>query len=110
IPKNYIPAVEKGIIDHREAGQVAISGSLDNAFLHGGDVVLGNRAAEDLVGEFEVPAARQRLHPDPTIAELSMAAGLLLVTPLHFSPPANRLAIRNLRSFQHDFHAVAFLQ
>ena len=44
---------------------------------------LGMDAAEDLVDELELRAARQRLHLDPAIAELAVAAGLLLVPALH---------------------------
>ncbi len=38
-----------------------------------------DRAAEDVVLELEVAAARQRLHADLAVAELPVAAGLLLV-------------------------------
>ena len=40
---------------------------------------LRDRAAEDVVDELEVRAARQRLHADLAVAELAVAAGLLLV-------------------------------
>ena len=79
-------------------------------FSTAGNEVLGNRAAEDLVGELEVAAARQRLHLDPAIAELAVAAGLLLVAALDVGPAADRLAIGNLRRLQGDIHAVALLQ
>ena len=52
-------------------------------FSIGGNEVARNRAAENLVGELEFPAARQRLHANPAIAELPVAAGLLLVPALH---------------------------
>ena len=70
----------------------------------------GNRAAEDFVGELEVAAARQRFHLDPAIAELAVAAGLLLVAALDVGPAANGFAVGNLRRFQGDIHAVALLQ
>ena len=55
-------------------------------------------------------AARQRLHADPAIAELAVAAGLLLVAALHVGLAANGFAIGNLRRVQLHVHAVALLQ
>ena len=55
-------------------------------------------------------AARQRLHADPAIAELAVAAGLLLVPALHVGLAANGFAIRNLGRVQFHVHAVALLQ
>ena len=51
----------------------------------------------------------QRLHLDPAIAELPVAAGLLLVPPLDVGLPANGLAIRNLGRLQRDIHAITLL-
>ena len=48
-------------------------------FLDRGDELARDRAAEDLVDELEVAAARQRLDLDLAVAELAVAAGLLLV-------------------------------
>ena len=56
-------------------------------FLDGRDELTGDRAAEDVVLELEVAAARQRLDADLAVAELAVAAGLLLV-------PAVRLGAR----------------
>ena len=58
----------------------------------------------------KLAAARQRLHLDPAIAELPVAAGLLLVASLDVRPPADGFAIGNLRRFQGDIHAVALFQ
>ena len=55
-------------------------------------------------------AARQRLHLDPAIAELAVAAGLLLVAALDVGVSADGLAVRNLGRLQGDVHAVALLQ
>ncbi len=55
-------------------------------------------------------SARQRLHANPAIAELPVAAGLLLVTALHIGRAADGFAIRNLGRFQRDIHAIALLQ
>ena len=97
-------------IDHRKAGQKAVGGGFHDSFFDGGNEIARNRAAEDFVGEFELPAARQRLHANPAIAELAVAAGLLLVAALHVGPAANGFAIRNFRRVQLDVHAVALLQ
>ena len=56
------------------------------------------------------PAARQRLHANPAVAELAVAAGLLLVAALHVGLSANGFAIRNFRRVQLDVDAVALLQ
>ena len=66
-------------------------------------------AAENLVGEFELGAARQRLHLDPAIAELPVTAGLLLVAALDVGLAANGLAVGDLGSLQRHLHAVALL-
>src|SRR5262249_44721633 len=97
-------------IDHGKAGQVAVGGGFDDAFLDRGDVVLRDRAAENLVGELEIRPARQWLHADPAIAELPVAAGLFLVPALYVGFAPNGFAIRNLGGLQHDLDGVAFLQ
>ena len=50
-----------------------------DALLHRGNERVGNRAAFDLVDELEAAAARQRLDAQVDLAELTRAAGLLLV-------------------------------
>ena len=55
-------------------------------------------------------AARQRLHANPAIAELAVAAGLLLVPALYLGLATNGFAIRNFRRVQLHVHAVALLQ
>ena len=85
-------------------------GRLHDAFLNRGNVVLGNRAAEDFVDELEVAAARQRLHLDLAIAELAVTAALLLVTALHVGAAANGFAIGNLRRLQDYLSVVPVLQ
>ena len=87
-------------VDNGISGKEAALRGFDNALFDGGNVVPGNRAAEDFVDELEVSAARQRLHLDLAVAELAVAAALLLVAALHVGAPANRLAIGNFRRFQ----------
>src|ERR1039458_8919187 len=84
-------------IHHRESGQESALGRLDDALFPRRDVVLGDRATEDLFDEFKLGAARQRLHFDPAIAELAVAAGLFLVAALDVGVAPYGFAIRNLR-------------
>ena len=52
-----------------------------NPFVDSRDVLLGHRAAHDLVDELEV-AVGVRLELDPHVTELAAAAGLFLVPSL----------------------------
>ena len=82
-------------VDDRVAGQVAAQPRVLDALLDGGNELPRNRAAEDVVLEHEVCAARQRLHPDLAVAELAVAAGLLLVAAVRLDRRGDRLAIRD---------------
>ena len=105
------PVVENDAeIDDRKSRQISARRGVVNSFFDRGNVVLRNRAAEDVVDELELAAARQRLHLDLAIAVLPVAAGLLLVASLHVGLAANRLAIRNLGRLQHHFGVIALLQ
>ena len=96
-------------IDYRISRQVtASSGVLDSLFYRR-NVVLGDCPAENVVHEFKLCAARQWFHLDLAVAELSVTAGLLLVTALHVGAPTNGLAIRHLRRFQIHFGVIALL-
>src|SRR3954463_265218 len=86
-------------IDDRESGEITALCGLHDSLLDGRNVVLGNGAAEDVINELEVRAARQRLHLDFAIAVLAVSAGLLLVASLHVGAPADGLAIRDFGSF-----------
>ena len=97
-------------IDHREAGQVAAPGGVANAFFDGRNEVLRNGAAEDVVDELELAAARQRLHLDLAVAVLAVAAGLLLVAALHVGLAADGLAVRDLGRLQVDLGVIALLE
>ena len=96
-------------IHHGEAGQEAALGGFHNALLHGGDVVLGDGAAEDLVDEFELGAARERFHLDPAVAKLTVTAGLFLMAALDVGVTADGLAVRNFRRPEDYFDAVTLL-
>src|SRR6185437_16494646 len=70
-------------IGHRIAGHKSLLRGFDYALLDCGNVLPWNRAAENIVDELKPLAARQWFDPDPAVAELPMAAGLLLVAALH---------------------------
>ena len=55
-------------------------------------------------------AARQRLHLDLAVAELAVAAGLLLVPAVRFGAGRDRLAVRNPRRLEVHLDAEAPLQ
>ena len=97
-------------VDYRIAGEEAGGGCFKDAFLDRWNEVLRNGSAEDFIGELEFRAARKRLHADPAIAELAVAAGLFLVTALDLGLAADGFPIRNFRRVQRDVDAVAFLQ
>ena len=69
-----------------------------------------DRAAEDLVDELELAAARQRLHADLAVAELAVAAGLLLVAAVRLDARRDRLAVGDAWRLQLHLDAEAALQ
>ena len=83
-------------VDDGVAGEVAAGGGLDDALLDGGDEVAGDGAAEDFAGELEAAAAGEGLHADFAVAELAVAAGLLLVAALGLGLAADGFAVGDL--------------
>ena len=82
---------------------------VDHALLHRADIVARHRAADDLFVEFEAGAARHRLDLQHHVAELAMAAGLLLVAAALGDRFADGLLIadRGRLRFDVDAEAVA---
>ena len=107
-----IRAVEDGDleVDDRVAGEIAADGRLDDALFDRRDEVARNGSAEDFILEHEASAARHGLHADFAVAELAVAAGLLLVAALRFSLAANGFAVGNLGRFERDFSVVALFE
>ncbi len=70
----------------------------------------GIDAAEDVVDELEVAATGQRFELDLAVAELAVAAGLLLVPAVRFGRGRDRLAIGNARQLQVHLDAEPALQ
>ena len=66
-------------VDHRVAGEEAAHPRVLDPLLDRRHELARDRAAEDVVDELEVAAARQRLELHLAVAELAVAAGLLLV-------------------------------
>ena len=97
-------------VDHREAGEVAAQPGLLDALLDGRDELPRDGAAEDVVLEREVGAARQRLHADLAVAELPVAARLLLVPAVRLGAGGDRLAVGDARQLQVHVDAEAALQ
>ena len=92
------------------AGEKTAHGRLDDAFFDCGDEVAGNGSAEDVILEHEATAAGHGLHADFAVAELAVAAGLLLVPALGFSFAADGFAVGNLGRLERDFSVVALFE
>src|SRR5690348_14649770 len=97
-------------IHHRVAGQEAALRRLHNALLYCGNEVTGDGAAENVVNELKVAAARQRLHLDLAVAVLAVPPGLLLVPALHVGFAADGFAVGHLGRLQIDLGVVALFQ
>ena len=106
-----IAAVDQGhrAIDHLEAER-ALAHRFAHAFLDRRDPLLGHGAAVDLLLEHEARAARQGLHFDDHVAELAVAARLLLVAALLGDRLADRFAVADRRRVALHLDAVAALQ
>ena len=92
------------------AGEIAAHACFLDALFDGRNELPRNRAAENVVDELEVGAARQRLDLDLAVAELPVAAGLLLVPAVRLGRGLDRLAVRNARRLQVDVDAESPLQ
>ena len=96
-------------IDHFEAER-ALAHRLADAVLDRRDPLLGDRSAVDLFLEVEAGAAGQRFHFDDHVAELAVAARLLLVTALLGHRFADRFAVADCRRVALHLDSVAPLQ
>ena len=97
-------------VDHRVAGEEAAHARVLDALLDRRHELPRDGAAEDVVLELEVAAARQRLDPDLAVAELAVAAGLLLVAAVRLGGRGDRLAVGNPRRLEVDLDAEAAFQ
>ena len=80
-------------VDHREAAERPVLQIVRHADLDRGDELPRHHAAGDLLGELEAGAARQRLDVEHHVAELAVAARLLLVPAADLDALADRLLV-----------------
>src|SRR5271167_2416022 len=93
--------VEDGAeIGHGESAEMAARSGFANAALDGGNPVLGNGAAENVVDEFDALVAFGRFEFYAADAELSVTTGLLLVFAFGVRFATNGFAVRNFRRLQ----------
>src|SRR5258708_37283793 len=97
-------------VDHGKAGEISAARGILNSLLDSGNVVFRDGSAEDVVDEFELPTARQRLNSNLAVAILAAPASLLLVPSLHVRFAANVLAIGNFRRLQNYFCVIRLLE
>ena len=71
-------------IDHRIAGEKTAQTRVLDALFNRRHELARDRSAEDVVDELELAAARQRFELHLAVAELTVAAGLLLVPAVRF--------------------------
>ncbi len=94
-------------VDHRVSGVVAVRRRFDDALLDRRPEVERDGAAEDLVLELELLAARQRLEDDLAVGELAAASSLLLVAAVPLGRAVHRLAVGDLGRMEDEVHLVA---
>ena len=96
--------------DDRVAGEHALGHAVAQALLDRGEEVLRDGAAEHFLFEDHF-IALAGLKADPHVAELAVAAGLLLVSALNLDLLADLLTVRHLRILKIDGNAgLAVLQ
>ena len=106
-----IRAVEHRALDvhHGVPREEALFHGLAHALIHSRDEAVGNGAALDLVHEL-VALAGDGGQPQPAVAELAGAAGLLLVTALGLGLLGNGLAVGNAHGNELRLYAGLLLQ
>src|SRR5207237_599898 len=92
------------------ARELAVLHRLLHALVDRGPEALRDDAAHDLVDELVALVALERLDHDGAVAELSAAAGLLLVAVPRARLLADRLKVGDARLVQLDLDAEAPLQ
>src|SRR5207247_604535 len=93
---------------HGIARDGALLEQIADAFFDGGDELAGDGAAEDFIDELEALAALERLDAQENFAELSGAAGLLLVAVVAFGVVQDRLFVRDLGRLGIDREPAVF--
>ena len=98
-----VAAIQQGSLqaDHRITGQHALFGGKADTLFHCREEILGHAAAEHLFLKHDLLAVTG-LEVDDDIAELAVAAGLLLMAALLLAGLADGLTVGNAGSFQTD--------
>ena len=106
-----VAAVQQGGFQshHGVARQHALLGGEADALLDRREEVLGHAAAEHLFFKDDLLAVA-RLEVDDDIAELAVAAGLLLMAALLLAGLADGLTVGDAGSLEADLHAELVLQ
>ena len=90
--------VQRGLQEHdRITGQNALADAVAQALFDGRDEVLRHAAADGLIGEDHILGLALRLEADVNVAELAVAAGLLLVAAVDLDLFLDGLAVGDLR-------------
>ena len=103
--------VQRGLeVDERVAGEDALLHGVAQALFDRGEEVFGNAAAEHFLGEDHFLRLLLGLEADPDIAELTAAAGLLLVAAVGFDLRLDLLAVRHAGGLELALDTEAALQ
>lgn len=95
--------------DDRVSGQRALLHTVAESFFNGREIVLGNRAAENLLCKDQI-VRLARLKANPYVAELAVAARLFFVSSLNLNLFPDGLAVCNPRNTQLDLNAELGLE
>ena len=96
--------------DDRVACQNALADAVAQALFNRRDKVLRHAAADGLVREDHLFGFGLRLKADVDVAELAVAAGLLLVTAVDLDLLLDGLAVRDLGGLEHSLDLVLALE
>src|SRR5258708_7490016 len=106
-----LAVVEDGAEVHDgESRQEAPGSGIPDALLDGGNPVLRDGAAKDIVDELDALAALDRLHLDAAYAELAVATGLLFVFAFDVGFTADGFAVRDFGRFRGEIDVIALVE
>src|SRR5258707_5707507 len=83
---------------------------MGDALLDGGNPVLRDGPAEDIVDELDALAALDRLHFDAAYAELTVAAGLFFMLAFDVGFAADGFAVRDFGRLQSEIDVIALVE
>src|SRR4051794_13140849 len=97
-------------VDHRIAGEEAARARVLYPFLDRGHELPRDRAAENVVDELEVGAARERLDLDLAVAELAVSPRLFLVPAVRLGGGLDGFPVGDARRLEVHVDAETALQ